>query len=330
MRPRLLRVFHFAGWFGGMMLLGVAVALAVGRSGIGRAGLSPPLDMVALAISAETGNRVALSSDFALWPEERRDLWILRGVALVHTGTGTIERRPYRARIRGLCDDYRVPRCWGLDAIERGQGAGPGAGRAMAPAPSRRLTGGARLLEIQRRLTALGWDPGPLDGDMGPRTHTAIRAYQQHHGLKAAGRPTGMLLDHLAVTDLLGRGLKAFQAGDLHQAARHYSQIIVLRPEDSDGYFNRGLVYRRLALPELAVRDHDAALALDRGHTRALLDRGNAHAEMGRYGAAALDYADSLSYSLFGGSPFRRLGQELGNLSDAAKRAIRQRVRPPG
>ncbi len=73
----------------------------------------------------------------------------------------------------------------------------------------------------------------------------------------------------------------------------------------------------------MAIRDYGAALALDRGHTRALFDRGNARAEMGRYGAAALDYADSLSTLLFSGAPFGRLRQELGDLSDAAARAIR-------
>jgi peptidoglycan hydrolase-like protein with peptidoglycan-binding domain len=306
-----------------MTLLGVAVALAVGRVDSGRARLSPPLDMVAQAISAQTGYPVALSSDFALWPGKQPDIWMLSAAALLRTGAGTIERRPYRARIRGLCGDYRAPRCWGLDAMERGQGAGPGAGPAMAPAPSRRLTGSARVLGIQRRLKALGWDPGPLDGAMGPRTRKAIRAYQQRYGLKPAGRPTGKLLDHLEVNDLFGRGLEAFKAGDFHQAARHYSQIIALRPEDGDARFNRGLVYRRMALPELAVRDYGAALALDRGHTRALFDRGNARAEMGFYGAATLDYADSLSTWLFGGSPFGRLGQELSDLSDSAARAIR-------
>ncbi len=322
MRPRSLRLFRFVGWFGGMTLLGVAVALALGPSGSGRARLSPPLDMVALAISAETGYPVALSSDFALWPEKQRDIWMLSTAALVRTGAGTIERRPYRARIRGLCGDTRASRCWGLDAIERGQGAGPGAGPAMAPAPSRRLTGSARVLGIQRRLKALGWDPGPLDGAMGPRTRKAIQAYRQRYGLKAGG-PTGKLLDHLEVNDLFDRGLKAFKAGDFHEAARHYSQVIALRPEDGNARFNRGLVYRRMALPELAVRDYGAALALEKGHTRALFDRGNARAEMGRYGAAALDYADSLSYWLFGGSPFGRLGQELGDLGDSAARAIR-------
>ena len=41
--------------------------------------------------------------------------------------------------------------------------------------------------EIQRRLKALGFDPGPEDGNMGPRTRDAIRAFQRAHGLKDDG-----------------------------------------------------------------------------------------------------------------------------------------------
>lgn len=33
-----------------------------------------------------------------------------------------------------------------------------------------------KLLEIQQRLKALGFDPGPLDGDWGPKTRDAIAA----------------------------------------------------------------------------------------------------------------------------------------------------------
>ncbi len=35
-------------------------------------------------------------------------------------------------------------------------------------------------LDIQRRLKALGFDPGPLDGIMGRRTTAAVAAFQQH------------------------------------------------------------------------------------------------------------------------------------------------------
>lgn len=43
------------------------------------------------------------------------------------------------------------------------------------------------VLEIQQALKAAGFDPGPLDGKMGPRTKAAITAYQSANGLAADG-----------------------------------------------------------------------------------------------------------------------------------------------
>jgi hypothetical protein len=37
---------------------------------------------------------------------------------------------------------------------------------------------GNDMLEIQRQLTSLGCDPGPLDGELGPDTEAAIRSFQ--------------------------------------------------------------------------------------------------------------------------------------------------------
>lgn len=42
---------------------------------------------------------------------------------------------------------------------------------------------------LQSGLKTLGFDPGPIDGDIGPRTIAAVRAFQQRHGLVVDGLP---------------------------------------------------------------------------------------------------------------------------------------------
>ena len=45
--------------------------------------------------------------------------------------------------------------------------------------------------DVQRELLALGFNPGPIDGIVGPRTRAALRAFQAAHGLEQ----TGLLTD---------------------------------------------------------------------------------------------------------------------------------------
>lgn len=51
----------------------------------------------------------------------------------------------------------------------------------------RRGNRGAPVRELQDRLRAHGFDPGPIDGDFGPRTEQAVRAFQQARGLQIDG-----------------------------------------------------------------------------------------------------------------------------------------------
>ncbi|MCZ6862424.1 MAG: tetratricopeptide repeat protein [Alphaproteobacteria bacterium] len=53
------------------------------------------------------------------------------------------------------------------------------------------------VLLIQSRLKDQGFDPGPLDGLMGPRTRTAIGDYQRKYGLAVDGKPSRQLLERL-------------------------------------------------------------------------------------------------------------------------------------
>lgn len=48
-------------------------------------------------------------------------------------------------------------------------------------------TSGPGVMDLQKKLAAAGFDPGPLDGEFGPKTQAAVRAYQQANGLQVDG-----------------------------------------------------------------------------------------------------------------------------------------------
>lgn len=54
-------------------------------------------------------------------------------------------------------------------------------------------------LEIQRRLIALGYNPGPADGVPGPKTTTAIKSFQTLYGLVADGIVGPQTLDAMKI-----------------------------------------------------------------------------------------------------------------------------------
>jgi hypothetical protein len=51
-----------------------------------------------------------------------------------------------------------------------------------------------RTKRVQRILSELGYGPGPVDGKLGPKTESAIRAFQRAHNFKIDGRITDALL----------------------------------------------------------------------------------------------------------------------------------------
>jgi tetratricopeptide (TPR) repeat protein len=53
---------------------------------------------------------------------------------------------------------------------------------------------------IQNLLKALGYDPGNIDGQIGPNTRTAIREFQKDYGIPADGEPTEELYNRLKIT----------------------------------------------------------------------------------------------------------------------------------
>ena len=55
-------------------------------------------------------------------------------------------------------------------------------------------------VDVQRALARRGYYRGGIDGDVGPGTRAAIRAYQYHHGYEVTGRIDGTLLRSLGIS----------------------------------------------------------------------------------------------------------------------------------
>ncbi|MEM7172229.1 MAG: peptidoglycan-binding protein [Pseudomonadota bacterium] len=56
------------------------------------------------------------------------------------------------------------------------------------------------IKQVQASLTKLGYEPGPSDGKMGPKTQSAIRAYQADQGLQTDGEASPLLLTEITKT----------------------------------------------------------------------------------------------------------------------------------
>jgi peptidoglycan hydrolase-like protein with peptidoglycan-binding domain len=68
-----------------------------------------------------------------------------------------------------------------------------------------RPSGSQRVREVQRRLGALGYRPGPVDGIFGVRTRAAVAWFQVKHGLRVDGRATLAVVAHLRARTSSGR-----------------------------------------------------------------------------------------------------------------------------
>jgi hypothetical protein len=79
-------------------------------------------------------------------------------------------------------------------------GAAPGGYPGAAPGGYSGATSAvdpAMVREVQAELQRRGYNVGPVDGRLGPRTKTAIREYEQRNGLPADGSPSRSLRDHM-------------------------------------------------------------------------------------------------------------------------------------
>jgi peptidoglycan hydrolase-like protein with peptidoglycan-binding domain len=91
----------------------------------------------------------------------------------------------------------------GLGAGEYEAGKASGVGSAqMEEAQQQRMAAhpldNSQVRELQKILKGKGFDPGAVDGIIGPRTQQALRDFQKSEGLTATGNPDKGTLQALA------------------------------------------------------------------------------------------------------------------------------------
>lgn len=76
------------------------------------------------------------------------------------------------------------------------------------------------ILRLQHMLARMGYEPGRLDGQIGPRTRAAIRAAERAAGLRQTGQPSGVIVADLdrRLARLIG-GIDWLQMEDMQKIA---------------------------------------------------------------------------------------------------------------
>ena len=171
------------------------LVLLVGAGGV--AGATEPR-----LVAAATAGPLAQGAGYGSPAEAQRVRSVQRLLARQGWAPGGVDG------LYGPATEAAVARFQGAAGLAPDGVVGPHTARALSQAGTGALRRGAgyqtaqgsrRVRALQRRLTAAGFDPGPLDGRFGPRTEAAVARLQHAARLQASGtvdRPTRRALAH--------------------------------------------------------------------------------------------------------------------------------------
>ena len=135
------------------------------------------------------------------------------GAGLLGSHLATEGERKEEARREAYQQGYQQGTQQGQQQYQAYQQQPPQAPQAyQQPAPSAQL-----VRDVQSELTALGYDVGAIDGQLGARTINAVQSYQYNNNLLVDGQVTQQLLDHV-------RTKRAQLSGQQYQAPAESKQ----------------------------------------------------------------------------------------------------------
>jgi hypothetical protein len=155
--------------------------------------------MAMLATPGKSQHNLGLAVDVHSASQPKRLNWLIANVKEFGFSWEVVPSEPWH--IRYVCGD-NIPasvKAW-MDA--NGVTA-PVAGAAPAPAPAGSSPAvpksDDRNVKIQKALKAKGFYNGNIDGDLGPKTREAIKAFKVKNGLPADGVPGPKVLELLEI-----------------------------------------------------------------------------------------------------------------------------------
>lgn len=274
-----------------LVLVGVEEFNRKDKSGVGiHAALHQSLES-----EQEIGTVAGLDS---MEPAPAPDHWFVAGVAAVSSAVDTGEQAAFVATFRTQCPHYSDSACWSLEGLDLPVSK-TGASFYQSEESSS-WTETQHLMAVQTELRALGFDPGPLDGALGPRTLKALEQFAADHKFAGAEGDAVDLVTFVVIKGHLERGDRLFAKRDFHPAMLEYQRVLRLDPENAQARYRRGLMYRTMGASDLAIKEYDLVLSREADNISVLFDRGHAHYEAGKYWAALADYADSLGLRVLG------------------------------
>ena len=153
-----------------------------------------------------------------------------------------------------------------------------------------------RITLIQQRLSEAGFDPGPIDGKIGPQTHAALKIYQHTYNL--TDQTFEELLDYMVASTHFESGYNYQKLGYHEKSLKEYSTAIRIRSNFPDAYFNRGLIYYSQNHYNRAIEDFSTVIELKPDDMKAYLNRANSYYEKGSYGPAAQDVYNAVKVGI--------------------------------
>ncbi|QJB45435.1 tetratricopeptide repeat protein [Dolichospermum flos-aquae] len=90
-------------------------------------------------------------------------------------------------------------------------------------------------------------------------------------------------------------GYECLKKEDYQDAFGYYTQVLQLKPNNEDAYFNRGIVRSALGDKQGAIDDYTQAINIDPNYVNAYLNRGLAHYYLGDNQGAIDDYTQAIN-----------------------------------